>query len=762
MKKYFLLLALCCLSFGTFAQFTFGGQQPKGGSISVKATPSKTKVDKGEKIKVTLDVTIDAGWHLYSNDFQCDPIKFTAPVDPSDKYKATGALIGVGATTKMDEIFGCEVKYFENKATFTQEVIVNESGKISGEYDGQICEDNGVCLPVMGSWETVEIVVVESGKAIVPNNNDQSSKTDNSSQKTITAGNEEEVVVTKATGVDCCCGDLKGLRTKVDSLMLAAYPNVQRGDGIGECDIPRRAGWDDIFLYGKPPKEKGQKAEALVVNQKTDDDFGALMAFFWASFLFGFAALLTPCVFPLIPMTVTFFTKQSKSRAQGISKALIYGLSIVVIYTSIGLLFSKLGGVDTANDLATGLINLLFFAIFFVFALSFLGMFELTLPHRFVNKMDAKGDKGGLIGIFFMAFTLALVSFSCTGPIVGTVIIESFQGGWLKPIAGMLGFSIALALPFTLFAIFPQWMQSLPKSGGWLNTVKVVLGILELALGMKFLSNADLAYHWHILDRDVFITIWIVLFGTMGIYLLGKLRFPHDSPIEKLSVSRFIVALMPLILVVYMIPGLFGAPLKLLAGVVPPKTAASFELNDKKEEVASYKDGLCEEPKYGHELHIAHDLKGYFDFRQAICCAKRQKKPLFIDFTGHGCANCRRMEENVWSDPQVLKRLREKYVIASLYVDDRVIQLDSTEWYNRNSDGKLVTQLGKANFDLEFEKFGQAAQPFYFIVGYNEVESTQDSIKLNVLTHVSGYNDNVQNFIDTLDVGVELYNERMK
>ena len=359
---------------------------------------------------------------------------------------------------------------------------------------------------------------------------------------------------------------------------------------------------------------------------------------------------------------------------------MLYGLSIILIYTVIGSALAPLMGPETANHLSTEWIpNLIFFLVFVVFALSFFGLFEITLPSGFVNSIDKKADRGGLIGVFFMAFTLVLVSFSCTGPIVGSILVASAGGEVLKPVMGMFAFSLAFAVPFTLFAVFPGWLNSLPKSGGWLNSVKVVLGFLELALAFKFLSIADQAFHWGILDRDVNIAIWIVIFTLMGFYLLGKIRLPHDSASESISVPRLILAIATFTFVIYLIPGLWGAPLKALAGYLPPMSTHDFDLLSLNRQ-ADENYTLCEDPKYGDFLHLPHGLKGYFDYDQALACAREQGKPLFIDFTGHGCTNCREMEAVVWSHPEVLRRLKEDYVIAALYVDDKT-KLPESEWY---------------------------------------------------------------------------------
>ena len=490
---------------------------------------------------------------------------------------------------------------------------------------------------------------------------------------------------------------------------------------------------------------------------KPEDD-GSLWGFFITAFLFGLAALLTPCVFPMIPMTVAFFTNSSQSRAQAITKASIYGVSIIVIYILIGLLFTSLFGVGIANELATGAIpNIIFFAVFVIFALSFFGLFEIVLPSGFVNKMDKKANKGGMFGTFFMAFTLVLVSFSCTGPIVGTILIESFQGQVTKPVVGMLGFSSAFAIPFTLFAIFPGMLKSLPKSGGWLNSVKVVLGFIELALGFKFLSVADQAYHWGLLDREIYIAIWLVIAVLLGFYLLGKLRLPHDDEVQKTSVPRLVLAIISFVFAVYLLPGMFGAPLKGLSGYLPPLSTHDFSVKEIiREEIEAAKisgsvteTGFPTKVKYSDILHLPHGIKGFFDYEQALAYAKKVKKPLFIDFTGHGCVNCRKMEEYVWSDPEVLRRLKEDYIVVALYVDDKT-ELPESEWYTSEFDNKVKKTIGKQNFDFQITRFNGNAQPYYVLLDNNEAP----------LVRPKAYDVEVSNFVEFLDKGLAEFAKR--
>lgn len=473
--------------------------------------------------------------------------------------------------------------------------------------------------------------------------------------------------------------------------------------------------------------------------------------------LWGFAALLTPCVFPMVPMTVSFFLKGSENKAAGRFRAAMYGIFIVALYTlpiaAIILITRILGGdavtADIFNWLATHWIpNLIFFAVFMIFAASFFGAFEITMPSKLVNRSDRKADKGGLGGTFFMALTLVLVSFSCTGPIVGSVLIKSTAGEFWEPIVTMLAFSIAFALPFTVFALFPSWLKKLPKSGGWLNSVKVVLGFIELALGLKFLSVADQTYHWGILDREVYLALWIVIFSLLGFYLLGKLRFKHDSESGYVSVTRLVLSIIVFSFVVYMVPGMWGAPLKALSGYMPPITSQDFVLGPERAAASSVSAagevGMSGR-KYADFLHLPHGLNGFFDYDEALEYSRKVGKPLFVDFTGHGCVNCREMEARVWSDPAVLSMLRDDYVVLALYSDDKKI-VPEEDWVTTPS-GKVLKGLGKINSYFAKERFGVNAQPYYILLDSEGRE----------LVPPRGYNLDVAQFVEFLRSGLEAY-----
>lgn len=484
-----------------------------------------------------------------------------------------------------------------------------------------------------------------------------------------------------------------------------------------------------------------------------ESDKSSLLAFFFIAFVAGLVALLTPCVFPMIPMTVTFFMHDSKKRSKAIRQALFFGFSIIALYTLIGTIVSIVFGPAIANWLSTHWIpNILFFLIFMFFAASFLGMFEIRLPGWMITKSDKQAEKGGFAGAFFVAFTLVLVSFSCTGPIVGSLLVKSAGGQIIEPLIGMLGFSLAFAIPFTLFAIFPSWLSNLPKSGGWLNSVKVVLGFLELALGLKFLSIADQTYHWGILDREIYLAFWIVIGILMGLYFLGKLKFAHDSDLPHIGVPRLMLAIITFTFVVYMIPGMFGAPLKALAGYLPPQKTHDFNLNAIiRDNVKLYAPGdqikaICEEPKFGDQLELPLGLEGYFDYEQALSCAKKQNKPLFIDFTGHGCVNCRNMEFNVWSDPEVQKRLKEEFIIVALYVDDKK-KLPESEWVTSTRTGKVMKTIGDIYADFQISHFKTNAQPYYVLL---DTEG-------KMLVRPKKYDLNISNFVKFLDEGIRKF-----
>jgi len=497
----------------------------------------------------------------------------------------------------------------------------------------------------------------------------------------------------------------------------------------------------DISNEKTTKKEIKKIVEKQPESKKSD---ASLYMIFFIAFLSGFAALLTPCVFPMIPMTVSFFTKQSKTKAKGIKNAIIYGVSIILIYVFLGSVITLIFGADALNALSTNVwFNVIFFVLLVVFALSFLGAFEIMLPNSWANKVDRQADKGGILGIVFMALALAIVSFSCTGPIIGTLLVEAASKGGIAPIVGMLGFSSALALPFMLFAMFPGWLNTLPKSGGWLNTVKVFLGFLELALAFKFLSNADLVLQLHWFEREIFLAIWIAIFGTLAFYLFGKITLPHDSPSSSISVGRLSMGLLVLVFTIYLIPGLWGAPLKLISGFPPPMTYSEspYGVGGSNRETASSAKAL---PDGAHKG--PHDIMAFTDYEKGLAYAKSVNKPILLDFTGFACVNCRKMEDYVWSDPRILSILNNEVVLISLYVDDKR-ELPLEEQYVSKETGKKIKSIGNKWSDFQITRYKANAQPYYIILDTNEKS----------LNKATGYTPDITEYEQWLKSGIEQF-----
>ena len=665
----------------------------------VAETPAKS-LKVGDEVELIFKASVDKDWYIYSVGFDedCGPIPMAVTLEKHPSFALVGNLIAVNDQAKHDKIFNCDVRIFVNTGEFRQKIkILSPDLKLVGSYEGQVCSEvEGKCVLFSGDLLFEKINV--TGKV---SENIQAPK----------EGKKQEDPIVVQPPI-------------VDTIKLEAPANTIKTD------------------------VKGPILDASILeNSEVDSQNESLWGYMIVAFILGLTSLITPCVFPMIPMTVTFFLKDDQSKARGIRMGIVFGISIIAIYTIVGTAFALLFGAEGLNALATHwLPNLFIFVIFIIFALSFLGLFEITAPHKLVNKADQAAEKGGYVGIFFMSATLVLVSFSCTLPLVGNVLVLAAGGEILKPIMGMFAYSLAFAIPFTLFAIFPEWLKSLPKSGGWLNSVKVVLGFLELALALKFLSIADQTYHWGILDRDINIAIWIVIFSFLGVYLLGMIRMPHDSPVDKVTVPRLILSILTFSFVIYLVPGLWGAPLKTLAGYLPPMHTHDFDL------ISLAKSGnaneICDRPKYADLLHLPHKLNGYFDYEQAIACARQQKKPLFIDFTGHGCTNCREMEAVVWSDPEVLKRLQNDFVVVALYVDDKT-ELPETDWYTSKHDNKVKKTIGKQNADLQITNLNNNAQPFYVLVGEDE----------RVLAWPYGYDKSVEGFVRFLDKGKKKYSD---
>jgi len=546
---------------------------------------------------------------------------------------------------------------------------------------------------------------------------------------------------------------------------LYNFDDVEFSDGesVADEDINSETEYIDVpddleFVEsdGSDMEEDGALIENGEESQESKGDL-SLWGIFIAGILGGFAAFIMPCIFPMVPLTVSYFTKQSGTRAKGISQAILYGLFIIVIYVALGMLVTIIFGSTALNELSTnGIFNFLFFLLLVVFAASFLGAFEIQLPSSFVNKIDAKSDKGGLIGLFFMSFSLALVSFSCTGPIIGTLLVEAAANGErLGPAIGMLGFSIALALPFVIFALFPSMLNSMPKSGGWLNSVKVVLGLLELALALKFLSNVDLAYHWNWLDREVFLSLWIVIFGLMGLYLMGQIRFANDSELKFMSVPRTIFAIIVFAFVIYMVPGLWGAPLKSISAFLPPSATQDFDLSNIQSGTATLSMESGKDSKTRKYYDIFHERgtpKGfdpYYDYEEGLAAAKEAGKPAIVDFTGWSCVNCRKMEANVWTDPVVADLLRSEFVMIELFVDDRT-ELATEEQFISEYSGKKIRTIGHKWSDFQASEFASNSQPLYVIVNGEG----------KVLTTPSGANYNPSSYADFLREGIEAYQKQ--
>lgn len=490
-----------------------------------------------------------------------------------------------------------------------------------------------------------------------------------------------------------------------------------------------------------------------VVSSDSQSESTSLWGIFIEGLLGGFLAFLMPCIFPMVPLTVSFFTKKSASKLQAVSQALTYGLFIIVIYVALGMLITIAFGPEALNALSTnGVFNFFFFLMLVFFAASFFGAFEITLPSKFVNKIDEKSDKGGMIGYFFMAASLAVVSFSCTGPIIGTVLVNAaVKGDRLGPAIAMFGFSFALAIPFVLFAMFPALLKSMPKSGGWLNSVKVVLGFLELALALKFLSNVDLAYNWQFLDREVFLALWIVIFGLMGLYLIGKIKFAHDSDLKYMSVPRTVISILVFSFVVYMIPGMWGAPLKSISAFLPPIGTQDFDISAGTQVGAGHAISAdANSRKYFNHFHDRTTIKGmdpYYDYDEALAAAKAQDKPLLVDFTGWNCVNCREMESKVWSDPGIKQMINENFILAELYVDDYDLKLPEAEQFVSETTGKKINTVGRKNTDFQISRFNSNSQPLYALLDNNE----------ELLVPTSGSNTNIESYRAYLQSAIDAY-----
>lgn len=661
----------------------------------VKWTYSVKQIDDANA-ELIFTAKIDKGWHLYSQYMEeGGPIVTNFIFNKDKNYALNGKTSEPKPESEYDDMFKMTVKYFNSQAVFKQKIkILSKTDfSVKGNFEYMVCND-GSCIPF--SDNSFEFKVKGNPKA------DETAKA--TADTEVNISDSSQAVVLKAdtsnAAIDTSKVTSESIKTKTED----------------------KEGWMAIFLF---------------------------------AFFAGVLTLITPCVFPMIPMTISFFMKGNKDRSKGLKQAYFFGFSIIMIFAVLGLLLTILLGKDAMYIISTHWIpNVLFFVIFMIFALSFFGMFELTLPSSLINKSDKNADKGGYVGTFFVAFTTVLVSFSCTGPILGAALIELTSGSddSLVFFISMLGFALGFALPFTLLAMFPSVLSKL-KSGSWLNTVKIVFGFLEIALGLKFLSMADLGANWGILDREVFLALWIVVFTLLGFYLLGKLKFKGDSDVDRIGVPRLFLAIITFSFVMYMIPGMWGAPLKALSGYVPPMTSQDFDINRLIVENAgssSKHESDLGTRKYTDKLHLPTGFEGFFDLEEAKAYAKKVNKPIFVDFTGKTCANCREMENNVWNDPEVKKILNEKYVMVALYADANFIDLPENEWVT-TKDGKVIKKLGSKNLNYQITRFNMNAQPYYVLMDSDE----------NVLTKENkAYDKHVPNFIQFLNEGLENFNKK--
>lgn len=650
-----------------------------------------TKIENkgGSTYLLTFNAVIENDWHLYSQ-FTPDGGPLALEIifkNQKGNYTLVGKAKESKTRTAYNDIFEVNETFFEKKAQIQQEIKITNPklNEVKVDFNYQVCKD--VCI----NQEKNFILKVPVATAIEAN-------------------------VPSDVAIDT-------IKKATDSLVAPTADSVQ-----------------------EQTKASVQSSDVPQVEDTTEKK--GLLAIFFIAFLSGFAALLTPCVFPMIPMTVSFFTKQSKTKAAGIRNAIIYGVAIIFIYVVLGLLVTAIFGADALNALSTNVwFNIIFFILLVVFAASFLGAFEIMLPNSWANKVDSQADRGGLVGILFMALALAIVSFSCTGPIVGTLLVEAASKGGIAPVVGMFGFSLALALPFMLFAMFPGWLNSLPKSGGWLNTVKVVLGFLELALAFKFLSNADLVLQLHLLEREVFLAIWIAIFGALALYLLGKITLPHDSPLSSISVGRLSLGLVVLAFTVYLIPGLWGAPLKIISGFPPPMTYSEspYGVGNSKGTAASSSQSLPDGAHLG-----PHDLIAFEDYEKGMAYAKSVNKPVLLDFTGYACVNCRKMEDYVWSQPKILSILQKEVILISLYVDSKK-ELPKSEQYASKETGKEIVTVGNKWSDFQITKFKSNAQPYYMILDHegNSLSKKPES-----------YNSDATEYQAWLRQGIDAFNKK--
>ncbi len=674
-----------------FLLLIFTASLPRAQILNPVSWTVETEKLSNKEYNLIFRANIEEPWHLYAMDIPGGgPIPTSFSFEPSPDYEVVGSVQTLTeAEVKYDPGFDMELGLISGEAVFGQKIALKADGaRVRATVEFMSCDDER-CLPPR----------------------------------------QEELIIS--------LGDRAG------------EPAGDTGKEGAAMDAPGAEGGSGIFAKEKESSET-REAETISTSGAGSQNASSMWVFFLFAFLGGLAGILTPCVFPMIPMTVSFFMRGSENRTRAILKGMVFGLSVILIYTAIGVVVSLTGsGANFALTISTHWIpNIIFFILFMIFAISFLGMFELVLPSSWVNRADRHADKGGIAGSFFMALTLVLVSFSCTGPIVGAILVESAGGLAIKPTLGMFGFSLAFALPFTLLSIFPSWLKSLPKSGGWLNSVKVVLGLFVLAFGFKFLSNIDQAYHLNLMSREVYLGIWIIIAVILGFYLLGKIKFAHDSDLPYVSVPRLLLALASFVFALYLFTGLFGAPLRGVSGLIPPRTSQAFDLTEAPGSWSpADEDGsatFCGDAKYSEFLELPYGLEGYFDHEEGMACARELNKPVFLDFKGHTCANCKLVEAKVWSDPAVQKRLREDFVIIALYTDDKT-RLPESERVTSSFDGKVKKTMGQKNLDLEISMFNTNTQPLYVVVDHDG----------NTLSGPAGTVLDVQEYIEFLDRGKE-------
>ncbi len=658
-----------------------------------------------QEVTLQMESTPDEHWHLYGLKDEMYPVYFEYA--KSTNYSTVDSTIEFPEIeASYDELMGANRAQFNGKALFIQKFkLESDTATIKGYIDYQTC------------------ITTEDGRCLL-----------------------------EKQDID--------IPVNINDIQEISYDNIL-ADAKKNYKIVEETHGEKTESDIKVKEE----AEEIVTDGGETDDLKtkSLWAIFWVAFGAGLIAIFTPCVLPMVPMTVTFFMKGSEDKGKGKRQALFYGVSIIIIFMLIGTIVSLTLGPSFAQWLSTHwLPNIFFFVIFLVFAAAFFGMFELRVPNWMINKSDKQADKGGLFGTFFMAFTLVLVSFSCTAPIVGAILVMAAQGDVMQPLIGMLGFGLAFALPFTLFAMFPKWLNSMPKSGGWMNGIKVILGFIELALSLKFLSVADMTYHWGLLDREIYLALWIAIFTLMGLYLLGKIKFAHDSDLPFLKVPRLALSIITFAFVVYLIPGMFGAPLKALSGWIPPMATHDFNLMEAggmggghssfkvKEDIYS-KGGT---PKYADVIHSPHGIQGYYDYEQGLEVAKKLNRPVFIDFSGHGCVNCRKMEEQVWNEDPVLKRLINDFIVIQLYTDDRT-GLAEEDWTpaNESHDGVEKKTLGDKWADMQIKRFKRNSQPQYILLN-------PDGEML--IKETRGFNLDVDEYVKFLDDGIEAFKKSQK